>query len=406
MPPVQPPLPPTGPTAKFTKTGAIYATSPDNHSITFSDASVKGTGTITNWLWNFGDGTTYSGQTPPAHTYTNSSSSNAYNVTLTVTDSNALTATYTETFTLYKLPAVPPYVPPVLPPAPSATISVECYTGSAADNFSFTNGAPVGSGVVEGAGRVSSYHYAVPSNSYAGAFYDWTVTVNSGTALTNVVEGGTANNRLDLVLLDPTPSTTPLESVVTIQVDYKYANGLIIGTKTLPFTLRTKNVVSTVTPPSFSGGGGCVASDSYLTNDLKAYEVAVGHELDGYSAIDGVQKMVVTGRNVPFFRDSVRITTESGATLRCSKDTPFTLRHSKTDGKGGWVMSPKMLGEEVLVDRDGVLTWETVVSIDEIGTIEVIPLNVSDRSFAAGDVPNVRVYSHNAGGRLATYHKV
>jgi PKD repeat protein len=391
----QPPPVPKPPAAKFTKTGAIYVQDPANHAITFTDASVAGTGTITNWAWNFGDGTTHSGQTPPVKTYTNKNSSNEYVVTLTITDSNALTATYSETITLYKLaPSPPPPVPP--PPAPSATITITSYAGSAQDNFTYTGGAVVGSGVTEGAGRVASYHIATPSTEYAGAFYDWTITVDSGTALTNVVEGGTANNRVDMVLVDPTPSTTPLQSVTSVKVDYKYANGLIIGTKTIPFTLRTTNVIAnTGTVRGGLGGGGCVASDSYLTSDMLAWQVSVGDFIDGLSAATGLGKFEVKSRRAPIFRDGVRITTESGATLRCSTETPFTLKTATVDTPEGWKMVTEMLGEEVLVDREGVLAWERVARIDEIGPIEVIPLNVSDRSFAAGDVPHVRIYSHN-----------
>lgn len=233
-PPLSPAPAPTAPTAKFNKSGSIYVTDPANHLITFTDASVAGSGPITNWAWSFGDGTTHSGQTPPAKTYINAVSANDYVVTLVVTDSNGLTATYTETITLYKLAPTPPAPPPVAPPAPSATIVISSFSGSSV----------VGSGVAQGAGQVSSYHVATPTTEYAGAFYDWTVSVNSGSALTSVVEGGTANNKLDIVLVDPTPGTTPLESDISIQVDYKYANGFIIGTNTIPFKLKTTNVVS------------------------------------------------------------------------------------------------------------------------------------------------------------------
>lgn len=402
-PPASPPSAPTPPIAKFTKTGELYRTSPQNHVITFVNASVAGSGTITNWAWDFGDGTTHTGQTPPPKTYIITQSSVTQIVKLTVTDSNGLTATYIEPITLYKLPAAPPVVP-AAPPTPSATLIVTSYTGASVDNFSFINGAVVGSGVVEGAGRAASYHIAVPTTTYAGAFYDWTVTVNSGDPLTNTVEGGTANNRLDIVLLDPTSSNTPLESVTTLQVDYKYANNFIIGTKTLPFTLRTKNVVVPIAPPS--GGGGCVASDSYLTTDgLLAYDVVIGTKVDGYSEVTGkLSKMKVNDRQPPMWRDSVRLVTESGATLRCSKDTPFTLKGTGTDAYADAVNSTEMLGELVLVDRNGVVEWERVVRLDELGSIEVIRLNVNDRSFAAGDVPHVRIYSHNVARNGANEH--
>lgn len=391
-PPPSPPPPPTPPTARFTTGGDAYATAPANHVIPFYDASTPGSGSITTWLWNFGDGTTYNGQNPPAHTYVVNDSAQAFYPTLTITDSNGLTATYSGAFTLYKLQPAPPPPPPP-PPAPSASIYISSYTGAAVDNFSFTNGALVGSGYCQAAGRVSSYHYATPSTTYAGAFFDWTVVVNSGTALTNVVENG---NRVDLVLNDPSPSTTPLTSSMSIKVDYKYSNGYIIGSTTIPFTMATTNVVSGGGGRG-GGGGGCVVSDSYLTNDKKAYDVRVGDYVDGYTAItDECKPMMVTERAAPMFRDSVRMVTESGATLRCSKDTPFTIRGSYSDSYELSKKAPDMLGEEVLVDRDGVKSWEKVVRIDEIGNAEVIRLNISDRSFAAGDLPNVRIYSHNA----------
>src|SRR5690606_23825850 len=91
-PPPAPPPPPEAPkkppVAKFKKSGEAYVTAPANHVFKFTDASTKGSGTITTWLWNFGDGTTYNGKNPPAHTFRLSNSSENFTVTLTVTDSN------------------------------------------------------------------------------------------------------------------------------------------------------------------------------------------------------------------------------------------------------------------------------------------------------------------------------
>jgi FOG: PKD repeat len=47
-------------------------------NVTFTDAS---TGTPTSWAWTFGDSTSYTGQTPPVHTYL---TTGVYSVTLTV----------------------------------------------------------------------------------------------------------------------------------------------------------------------------------------------------------------------------------------------------------------------------------------------------------------------------------
>jgi len=60
----------------------------------FSDLSlsVDPTNPIVDWQWDFGDGTTYNGQSPPAHTY----NIGQYNVTLTVTLQNGCTNTITK----------------------------------------------------------------------------------------------------------------------------------------------------------------------------------------------------------------------------------------------------------------------------------------------------------------------
>ncbi len=56
--------------------------------VTFTDASTVAGGTISSWNWTFGDGSTFSGQAPPPHCYTNSGTTNAtFTVGLTVTSS-------------------------------------------------------------------------------------------------------------------------------------------------------------------------------------------------------------------------------------------------------------------------------------------------------------------------------
>ena len=58
--------------------------------INFTDASAPGVGTITNWVWDFGDGTT-STQQNPSHVY---SAAGNYTVTLQVTNSSGCTRTF------------------------------------------------------------------------------------------------------------------------------------------------------------------------------------------------------------------------------------------------------------------------------------------------------------------------
>lgn len=60
-------------------------------SVVFSDKSIPGSGSITNWSWDFGDGSV-STEENPIHTYTGQGS---YSVTLKVTNSFGCTRTYT-----------------------------------------------------------------------------------------------------------------------------------------------------------------------------------------------------------------------------------------------------------------------------------------------------------------------
>lgn len=62
--------------------------------VQFSDLSFSPdpSNTIVDWQWDFGDGTTFNGQTPPPHTY----NIGQYNVTLTITLQNGCTNTVTK----------------------------------------------------------------------------------------------------------------------------------------------------------------------------------------------------------------------------------------------------------------------------------------------------------------------
>jgi flagellin-like protein len=81
---------PAWPKASFTMSTSY----PDvGQSVTFTDTSVKGAGTINQWSWNFGDGATSPAQNP-SHSY---STTGSKTVTLTVTDTNSRTATTTHT---------------------------------------------------------------------------------------------------------------------------------------------------------------------------------------------------------------------------------------------------------------------------------------------------------------------
>jgi PKD repeat protein len=66
---------------------ASFTWGSNDYTVTVTDTSVDNGSTIQSWVWGFGDGTMFSGASPPSHTYTTTCTSCVENVTLTVTDS-------------------------------------------------------------------------------------------------------------------------------------------------------------------------------------------------------------------------------------------------------------------------------------------------------------------------------
>lgn len=70
-------------------------------SVLFTDASTISTGTITSWLWNFGDGTPASSLKNPGHLYT---SDGTFNVSLILESNNGCKDTLGNSVTVYSRP--------------------------------------------------------------------------------------------------------------------------------------------------------------------------------------------------------------------------------------------------------------------------------------------------------------
>lgn len=86
------------PTANFTSNISCQGA-----PTTLTDISVPGTGTITNWVWDFGDGSPTSSVQNPSHTYTNDST---FNATLIVTNSAGCIDTIALPVVVSSLPVV------------------------------------------------------------------------------------------------------------------------------------------------------------------------------------------------------------------------------------------------------------------------------------------------------------
>jgi gliding motility-associated-like protein len=128
----------------------------NNNSLSFTNLSTVGTGTISTYQWDFGDGQTSSAQNP-THVYT---AAGLYAIRLIVTTDNGCKDTITQSITIYPQPT-----------ATSFTINAgsQCLTGN---SFAFTTNATVASGTITyswnfGDGSTSTLQN--PTHAYATA---------------------------------------------------------------------------------------------------------------------------------------------------------------------------------------------------------------------------------------------
>jgi hypothetical protein len=164
------------------------------------------------------------------------------------------------------------------------------------------------------------------------------------------------------------------------------------------------------TPPPVSGGGGggysgggsggrdgCVVCEAWLNNETQAVDVGFGFEADTWNPSEtGIMKYPVTQIQAPRASECVTLETVSGITLTCSVSTPFNLKNATKDlQEGQWKYAPDMELEEVMVDDGISVHWEKVVSVKHVGQKMIVPLGFDGRSFAAGDTPAGRIFSHN-----------
>lgn len=145
-----------------------------------------------------------------------------------------------------------------------------------------------------------------------------------------------------------------------------------------------------------TGGDPCVVLGSWVENNRLIDELTLDTLMTTFRPEEGFSIQKIQKLRPPTDAECVKITTELGAILRCSKHTPFNLKTAKYDKQDGhWKRAPDMLNEYVMVDRYGIISWEKVTKVENIGIHKVVPISFGGRSFAAGDTQNALIYSHN-----------
>ena len=240
----------------------------------------------------------------------------------------------------------------------------------------------------------AKYAPALSFSSAAGSPATATMTVGAATALIgnisvsygtmSVSVTGTGGNAVTYFLYFDDPAYaggTPVLNATTNGNDCYAANGRVFA-GSISFTF----------PTSGSGTGGglgglCVADDMWISEGLRAGDAKPG---DWFDCVDlptrlGKHRRQLIGvtRGI---EECVRLITSGGARKVVSISTPFDLPDSRR------LLAPKMLHELVLTDR-GI---EPVVEIQPVGPRPVSRNHLGGISYAGGEDPRYRIYSHNA----------
>ncbi len=263
------------PSASFTFAPATIAI---GQTVTFTDASSAGSGTINQWSWNFGSGAsiaTSNVQNPPVVSY---STAGTKTVSLTVTDSNGKTGTTTQTLTVNS-------------PTPTGTIELIITTpasSTAGTPFSATITARDESGTLltSYAGTLtftSSDIQAIlpaPSTLTSGTG-TFTITLKTVGSETITVSDGTATSTSGVIAINPAPATKlvytagtsqsitassntrDVSSVITVQMQDIY-NNPVLATGATTIALQS------------GSNGGRFSTDSQGNTNIATVSIAIG----------------------------------------------------------------------------------------------------------------------------------
>ncbi len=134
----------------------------------------------------------------------------------------------------------------------------------------------------------------------------------------------------------------------------------------------------------------CVAVDSFLPDGSIAGDIAVGSVMELADNVSLLPATGVVSYSEKFTQASFRFTTVSGASLRCSSTAPIPTLDN------GYMTPAHLLGQQVAVKHVGGDTlWEEVVSVEDIGLIEVQHITVGNKCFWAGETTDAFILHHN-----------
>lgn len=149
-------------------------------------------------------------------------------------------------------------------------------------------------------------------------------------------------------------------------------------------------------PPTSSGGGLCVACDSYLPDGRLAGDIEVGDKMmlvDHETLGPGMGIVTYSKRE---YTMCVRVIT-ANAVLTCSTTAPIPVKGEGFINAGGGLIG-KLVPVMTLIDGHTGQTvgWDMVIGVEDAGRVAVQHITVGDKCFWAGAQNNAFIAHHNA----------
>jgi hypothetical protein len=175
-------------------------------------------------------------------------------------------------------------------------------------------------------------------------------------------------------------------SALTVQIARVGAHSTILSSSTVYLSSQASN-----SGGGAGAGGGSVAAMSFMPGIFKrAVEMQFGDYLLLLNGTrNGVKDGVVSGTRTSL-QNLVTLVSKSGIRLTCSDNTPLTLED------GSSINSTEAKGYRLPVSDTAGFRWEEIVDVLDAGKGPVVTISCDDQCYAAGDVPDRWIWTHNA----------
>lgn len=139
-----------------------------------------------------------------------------------------------------------------------------------------------------------------------------------------------------------------------------------------------------------SGAAACVTVDSYIHGFGRAGDVRVFDTLKVIDPVTFELSDAVVSYSETKKQPTVRIVTKGGTVLECSKSAPIC------DETGEEVLAENLLGVSIPVSKHGMIEFEVVMEVEDIGEQYVQHITCENNYFLAGQKKGNYLLHHNA----------